>query len=253
MKVLIVEDEPMARSLLARTLQENFSDIEIIGETASVKETVAFLGSHEPDVIFMDVELEDGNCFEIFRQTDVKAHVVMTTAYDNYAVKAFEVNSVDYLLKPIGLAELKRAVERCRKGEDSTIKNILSALSMGKEDKPGYREKFLFHVGDKIVPVMSSDISVIYSESKGTYASTKDGRSFVVDSSLDAIEGEMDPKKFYRISRGCIVAKDSVESATKLFGGRLRLTLKEGVADVHSIDLTVSRARSEGFLDWLGA
>ena len=105
-KTLVIEDEPRARKNLIALLEENFPDIKIIGETGSVRETLAWMKENEADAIFMDVELSDGNCFDIFRHTDVKGQVVMTTAYDNYAVKAFEVNSVDYLLKPIEIEDL---------------------------------------------------------------------------------------------------------------------------------------------------
>ena len=114
MKVLIVEDEPMAQANLSRTLQKYYPDLEIVGMTSSVSGTVEWLKSHNPDIIFMDVELSDGDCFSIFRQINVDAKIVMTTAYDSYAVKAFEVNSVDYLLKPIEKEDLDRAVQRCR-------------------------------------------------------------------------------------------------------------------------------------------
>ena len=115
MNVLIVEDEMMAQANLARALTQHFPDVRIVGTTGSVRETVLWLRTpgNSADVIFMDVELSDGDCFEIFRQADVTARVIMTTAYDNYAVRAFEVNSIDYLLKPIDLAALRRAVERC--------------------------------------------------------------------------------------------------------------------------------------------
>lgn len=114
LKVLIVEDEPMAQANLSRTLQKYYPDLEIVGMTSSVSGTVEWLKEHSADVIFMDVELSDGDCFSIFRQINVDAKIVMTTAYDSYAVKAFEVNSVDYLLKPIEKEDLDRAVQRCR-------------------------------------------------------------------------------------------------------------------------------------------
>ena len=116
MNVLIVEDETMARKSLANTLARLYPELDIVGETGSVTETLEWLGNpaNRADIIFMDVELSDGNCFEIFRRTDIKSKVIMTTAYDSYAVKAFEVESIDYLLKPIEESDLKRAVERCR-------------------------------------------------------------------------------------------------------------------------------------------
>lgn len=127
----------MAANMLARTLTENFPDVEVLGITDSVRSTVEWLGSHpSPDVIFMDVELSDGECFEIFRQTQVKSHIIMTTAYDTYAVKAFEAGSIDYLLKPISLKALTRAVTRCRaRAADNDIEAVLKVLA----DKAGNR------------------------------------------------------------------------------------------------------------------
>ena len=121
MKAFIIEDETMARDRLARTLTENFPDIEIVGTAASVQESVEWLRTGQPDIIFMDVELSDGKCFEIFKKTEVHGHVVMTTAYDNYAVKAFETGSIDYLLKPIELAALQRAIGRCRQSSAASL------------------------------------------------------------------------------------------------------------------------------------
>ena len=185
MKALIVEDEPRAQRALENLLKANFPDVEVVGRTASVKETVDWLAGNRPDVIFMDVELADGTCFDIFAQTSVDAQVVMTTAYDNYAVKAFEVNSVDYLLKPVDVEELKRAVARVAQrlaagGPHIDFDAVREAI------RP--REKFLIRLNDRIV-------------------------------------------------------------ASKLLGGRLRLTLANGIPA--ATDLTVSRARADAFLEWL--
>ena len=213
MKALIVEDEPRAQRALENLLKANFPEVEVIGRTASVKETLDWLADNRPDVIFMDVELADGTCFDIFAQTSVEAQVVMTTAYDNYAVKAFEVNSVDYLLKPVDVEELKRAVAR-----------VAQRLAAG-------------------------DIAYFYSEAKSTFIVTRDGKNYVLDDSLDAIEVGLDPKAFFRISRGAIIAENVIDSASKLLGGRLRLTLANGIPA--ATDLTVSRARADAFLEWL--
>ena len=138
MKALIVEDEIMASTRLARTLEENFPDVEVAGATDSVAATVEWLESHPaPDIIFMDVELSDGDCFEIFRQTEVRSKIIMTTAYDSYAIRAFEAGSVDYLLKPISLEALSRAVSRCRERRDSgDIAAVLRSLGGTAESRP---------------------------------------------------------------------------------------------------------------------
>ena len=263
MKALIVEDEPRAQRVLENLLRTHFPEVDIIGLTASVKETVGWLADHRPDVIFLDVELSDGNCFDIFSQVPVDAQVVMTTAYDNYAVKAFEINSVDYLLKPIEVEDLKRAVnrvsERLGAGGGVDFKKVLEAFRQAQKGEdlsiPGaipagqHREKFLIRLNDRIVPVSVHDIAYFYSEAKNSFIVTREGKTFVLDDSLDAIEAGLDPKAFFRISRGAIVAENVIESASKLLGGRLRLSLKPGLPS--GTDLTVSRARADAFLDWL--
>ena len=246
MKALIVEDEPRAQRALENLLKANFPDVEVVGRTATVKETVDRLAGNRSDVIFMDVELADGTCCDIFAQTPVEAQVVMTTAYDNYAVKAFEVNSVDYLLKPVDIEDLKRAVSRVAQriaagGPRIDFEAVRDAF------RP--REKFLIRLNDRIVPVSVRDVAYFYSEAKNTYIVTRDGKNYVLDDSLDAIESGLDPKAFFRISRGAIIADNVIDSASKLLGGRLRLTLASGIPS--ATDLTVSRARADAFLEWL--
>ena len=164
MKVLIVEDELMARQALLRILRQEYDDMEIIGEAGSVEEVVAFLKSNNPDVIFMDVELEDGTCFEIFRRTRVEAKVIMTTAYDSYAIKAFETGSIDYLLKPIEPTALRRAVGRCREQRKQLDVNaILAAIGSSVTQ---YKERFLISAGEKFIPLKADEIAYFYSEDK---------------------------------------------------------------------------------------
>ena len=191
----------------------------------------------------MDVELADGTCFDIFAQTSVDAQVVMTTAYDNYAVKAFEVNSVDYLLKPVDIEELKRAVSR-----------VAQRMAAGgpRIDFDAVRDAIRprdIRLNDRIVPVSVRDVAYFYSEAKNSFIVTRDGKTYVLDDSLDAIESGLDPKAFFRISRGAIIAENVIDSASKLLGGRLRLTLTPGIPA--ATDLTVSRARADAFLVWL--
>ena len=246
MKALIVEDEPRAQRVLENLLRTHFPDMEITGHTASVKETVAWLAGHRPDVIFMDVELSDGTCFDIFAQTPVQAQVIMTTAYDSYAVKAFEVNSVDYLLKPVEEEDLRRAVGRVAERLAAGAPAIDFA-QVSESVRP--REKFLIRLNDRIVPVSVRDIAYFYSEAKNSYIVTRDGKTYVLDDSLDSLEAGLDPKAFFRISRGAIIAENVIDSASKLLGGRLRLSLAPGIPS--ATDLTVSRARADAFLAWL--
>ena len=249
MKVLIVEDEIMAQKSLTRILMQNFSDMEIVGYTDSIKKTVQWLKENGDsiDVIFMDVELADGVCFEIFRQVDVKASVIMTTAYDSYALKAFEAGSIDYLLKPVEASALKRAVARCRmSGGHLDIESLMKALGGGTVKKE-YKERHIIKFNDRIIPVETANIAYLYSEEKNNYLVTYDEQKYIIDSSLDLLAEELNPEQFFRISRSCIVSMKAICSIIKQSGGRLRIVAQPEP----SFEMTVSRSRVDDFLRWL--
>lgn len=249
MKVLIVEDEIMAQRSLIRVLTQNFPDMEIVGTMTSVKSTVAWLSdpANKADVIFMDVELADGVCFEIFRQTEVKAKVIMTTAYDSYALKAFEAGSVDYLLKPVDAAALKRAVARIRmSGGGVDVETLLKLVGNAPAAKKEYKERYIVRFNDRIVPLQTSNIAYIYSEEKNNYLVTFDQQRYIIDSSLDVISEDLNPEQFFRISRSCIVSMQAIESIIKQ-SGRLRIMANPEP----SFEMTVSRSRVDDFLEWL--
>ncbi len=249
MKVLIVEDEVMAQKSLIRTLTQNFPDMEIVGTTGSVKSTVNWLDTpgNSADVIFMDVELSDGICFEIFRQREVKAKVIMTTAYDSYAIKAFEAGSIDYLLKPIDPTALKRAVARCRmSGGGIDVESLLNAIG-NNGPKKEYKERYIIRFNDRIIPLQTDNIAYVYSEEKTNWLVTFDDEKYIIDSSLDVIGEELDPEKFFRISRGCIVSLKAIVSIIKQVGSRLKITAKPEA----NFEMTVSRSRVDDFLQWL--
>lgn len=246
MKALIIEDEPRARDHMVHLLTENFPQVEVVGAVGSIKESVQWLSTHEsPDVIFMDVELSDGISFDILTKVDISSPVVMTTAYDQYAVQAFEVHALDYLLKPIGLTELKRAISRVESGQavkpsTEVVRNLINQVR---------KEKFLIRLNNRIVPVRTADIAYFYSEAKNSFIVTTSGASYVMDESLDTIAESLDPSAFFRISRSCIISEQVIDSISKLMGGRLRVTLRPGIPA--ATDFTVSRARVEDFLNWL--
>ncbi len=240
----------MAQKSLTRVLTQNFPDIEIIGYTTSIKSTVAWLKVPEnsADIIFMDVELSDGDCFEIFRQTEVKAKVIMTTAYDSYALKAFEAGSIDYLLKPIEPDSLKRAVARCRmSGGSIDVESLLKAVGNNAAPKKEYRERYIIRFNDRIIPLQISNIAYIYSEEKTNYLVTFDDHHYIIDSSLDVINEELNPSGFFRISRGCIISMKAIGSIIKQQGGRLRIV----AVPEPQFEMTVSRSRVDDFLEWL--
>lgn len=250
MNILIVEDEVMAQKSLARVLTQNFPDFNIAGCTDSVKGTVAWLNdpANKADIIFMDVELSDGVCFEIFRQTEVKAKVIMTTAYDSYALKAFEAGSIDYLLKPIDPTALKRAVTRCRmSGANIDIEALLKATGGAPATRKEYKERFLIRVNDRIIPLQTSRIAYIYSEEKSNWLITDDGQKYIIDMALNIVNEELDPEKFFMISRSCIISMKAITSIIKQAGGRLRILPSPS----SSFEMTVSRSRVDDFLAWL--
>ncbi len=250
MNVLIVEDELMAQKSLTRVLTQNFPDMNIVGYTTSIKNTVAWMKTPEnvADIIFMDVELSDGECFEIFRQVEVKAKVIMTTAYDSYALKAFEAGSIDYLLKPIDPASLKRAVARCRmSGGNIDVETLLKAVGSGAAPRREYKERYIIKFNDRIIPLQTDNIAYVYSEDKTNYLVTFDDQHYIMDSSLDVITEELNPEKFFRISRSCIVSMKAIGSIIKQQGGRLRIVAKPNP----SFEMTVSRSRVDDFLEWL--
>lgn len=248
MRALIVEDEAMARENLTRMIHENFDDIEVCGNCSSTRGTIDWLERNKCDVIFMDVELSDGNCFEIFRKAKVDAHVIMTTAYDSYALKAFEVNSIDYLLKPVDVSALKRAVERCRQADERTdVAKVLAALNPAMASKRQYKERFLVRMNDRIVPINVGDVAFFFSENKSSYLMTFDKGKYILNPSLDELEADLDPDRFFRISRSFIVSKRCVQSVTKILGGRLRISSEPTT----ELEMEVSRARVDDFLAWL--
>ena len=247
MKALIIEDEKMAQANLARLLKNSFPEMEIVAMIDSVRGAVEFLSARPKlDVIFMDVELSDGICFEIFRSVQISAPVIMTTAYDSYAVKAFEAGSIDYLLKPVDSDALLRAVGRARErlNASASIDKLLSVLG---QDSKKYKEKSVVRCGDRIIPIQSSDIALFFSEDKANYLLTKNGERYLIESTIDSLESELDPSKFYRISRGCIVAFSAIKSVSRTSSGRL-VVVSEPPAPV---ELSVSRARADGFISWL--
>lgn len=249
MKVLIVEDEIMAQRSLTRLLAQYFPDMEVVGTTSSVKSTVAWLNdpTNKADVIFMDVELADGICFEIFRQVNVRAKVIMTTAYDSYALKAFEAGSIDYLLKPVDPSDLKRAVDRVRlSGGSLDVEALLKLVEGNKTPKKEYKERYIIRFNDRIIPLNTSDIAYVYSEEKNNYLVTFDEQRYIIDSSLDVIGEDLNPENFFRISRSCIVSMKAIRSIVKQTG-RLRIT----ATPEPSFEMTVSRSRVDDFLTWL--
>ena len=253
-KVLIVEDEIPAQITLKKLIDKCCPDSKIVATLTSVRSTVKWLEENPDgvDVIFLDVELSDGIGFEIFNKVDIRANVIVTTAYDNYAINAFKVNSVDYLLKPIVEEELVRAWERCHErieryrtaDIEALMDRVLRAnTAIDKE----YKKRFIVKAGDKIVIIPVEDIAYCYSEDKSTYAVSRNGVRRLLDYSLDMVQDMLDPKLFFRISRSYIVSINAIENISKHLGTRLKLQLVPRSED----EVVVSRSRTSDFLSWL--
>lgn len=249
MKAVIIEDEIPAQMNLRRELERNCSDVEIIGVFDSVKQSVEWLCDNPKaaDMIFMDVELSDGMCFDIFDRTKVEAPVIITTAYDNYAVKAFKVHSIDYLLKPIDAGELRDAVERCRNARPQKAVDLQGLRDVLLPENNPYRQRFVIRLGDKIIIVRSEDVAYFYAEDKSTFVVTKNGKRYIMDMSLDAASEMVNPRLFFRISRNCTVSLNAINDISKHLSNRLKVTLSPPT----EFEIFVSRSRTSDFLDWI--
>lgn len=250
MKALIVEDELLARNNLRNLIMKLFDDIEIAGTLSSVKETIEWLSdpSHRTDVIFLDVELSDGMCFDIFEQVRTDAKIIITTAYDNYALQAFRISSIDYLLKPIDPDDLCAAVARCRTQKSPIggldVESLRKALSA---ESPAYKSRFVIRLGDRIVLLKVDDIAYFHAEDKSTYAVTFDGKRLILDMTLDAAQEAVDPRRFFRVSRSQIVSINAIETISKHLNNRLKINIRPKP----DFEIFVSRFRIPDFLEWL--
>lgn len=252
-KVLIIEDEIPAQANLQRAITKYCPDLEVVATRSSVQGAVAWLQepTHRADIIFMDVELEDGMCFDIFHQTEVQGKVIITTAYDSYAVKAFRVNSVDYLLKPIDHEQLQAAVERCRMEltNEASVPFDIEALRrvLHTEATPAYKKRFVVKYGDRLTVIDVAQVAYIYAEDKSTHLVTTEQRRYILDDSLDTVSEALDPQRFFRISRNCTVAVEAITAISKHPSNRLKVTLQPKP----DFEVFVSRSRTNDFVAWL--
>jgi two-component system response regulator LytT len=256
MQILIVEDEELAVKKLHKTLLAIDSTITVVASTDSIASSVEWLENNtSPDLILMDIELLDGQSFEIFNQVEVKTPVIFTTSYDEYALKAFKVNSVDYLLKPVQKEDLAAALEKYKKLFGSTIpqspsinmENLVKEIQQKLQPKE-YRKRFLVKNGQRLVSVEMHEIAYFYSDGRLNFFKTYDNKKFVVDYTMDELEDMLDPEKYFRISRSFYVAINSVDQIHDYFGNRLLLQLKPTV-DKESV---VSREKVSEFKKWMG-
>jgi DNA-binding LytR/AlgR family response regulator len=249
MKVLIVEDETVAYTNLKKIISEIDPKIEVIGNTESIKQTVNKLQetSNLPDLIFMDIHLSDGSAFNIFNLITVEIPIVFTTAYDEYAIEAFKVNSIDYLLKPIEVEEVRRALEKFKKLNKQDVVQYISMLSQLMPSQDKYPEKILIPVNDKLIPVALDSISCFYTTDEKTTVILKNGKNYPYRKTLDSINQTLNPKYFLRVNKQHIVSKESIVNITIWFDSRLLITLDTETPE----RIFVSKNKAAEFKQWM--
>ncbi|MEQ9426910.1 MAG: LytTR family DNA-binding domain-containing protein [Cyclobacteriaceae bacterium] len=250
MKALIIEDEPIAAERLASMITDIRPGYEILGQLDSIDESIQWLSKKQlPDVIFLDIHLADGNSFEIFKSVQVDVPVIFTTAYDQYAIKAFKVNSIDYLLKPIDKEGLEAAMKKLEKNREmvtqpavlQNLDKLVQSLS-----RP-YKSRFVIKVGEHLHAIETQNIYFFYSEEKATFLQTNEGKKYIIDYPLDQVESMVDPEQYFRISRKYIVSFEAIKDMLSHSNSRLRLVLH----NCTDSEVIVSRERVNDFKKWL--
>lgn len=253
MKTIVIEDENPSARRLKRMLEK--LDVEVIAILNSVKEAIDWFQNNEhPEIIFLDIQLNDGLSFEIFKSVEIHSAVIFTTAYDEYALQAFKLNSIDYLLKPIDEEELSAAVEKYKKHSrnsgDLTRQIDFEAIKklLVNPVEREYKKRFTVKVGQHIKMVPLEEIECIYSENKGSYIYTTSKRNYLLECPLDALEKDLPPEEFYRVNRQFYINMAAIADIVAYSNSRLKVRLN----NFNEEEIIVARERVKRFKDWLG-
>ena len=255
MKVVIIEDEAPTARQLERMLKKYDPAIQVMAQLPSVQEAVAWFRQHgsgsEPELVFMDIHLEDGLVFSIFEQVRLTLPIIFTTAYEEYMIKAFKVNSVDYLLKPVDYNELMAALDKFKATRQPTtalpdLQSLMSLLQVKPETT--YKERFMVSLGTKIRSIEVMDVAYFFSEEKATFLVPKEGVAVPIDYSLDQVAGMLNPTHFFRVNRQFLVARPAIQTIHVYSAGKLKIDTQPGSR--HEIFVSLSRITE--FKDWLG-
>ncbi len=249
--VLIIEDEPQAAQRLQTLIEGLIPDVQILAKIDSIKKAVKWITENpEPDLIFMDIQLADGLSFQIFDQVEVKSPVIFTTAFDEFALKAFKVNSIDYILKPVDKDQVAASLRKLqslsgnRGNSADLLENINQAVKMLSKK---HKTRFVIKVGEHLKFIEVADILFCYSLEKVTFAKLRDGRKHILDFTLDQLGEMLDPHQFFRINRKYVVAVNSIQDMVSYTNSRLKVVLKT----CEDNDVIVARERVQEFKDWL--
>ena len=254
MKILIVEDEELAADRLAGLIREVVPEVIIEGPLDTVSSTIAHLNSNpDYDLIFLDIQLADGKSFSIFEECKIITPIIFTTAYDEYALKAFELNSVDYLLKPVNREKLGNSIEKFKKLKDyyseenpnSQLYEIIKDLRFPKPEV--YKTRFLISKGDSMLPVKVSEIACFYAEDKEVFLLTHENKRHIIPNSIEELSAKLDPKLFFRVNRQFIISSDTIRKVHNYFNFKLKVEIK---ADP-KVEIIVSRLKTASFKAWM--
>jgi two-component system response regulator LytT len=252
MKVLIIEDEAMGAERLIDMLHSIDPSIEIVGRIESIQQGIEWFGhNHIPDLIFLDIELTDGQSFELFKEVQITCPVIFTTSYNAYALKAFDLNSIDYLLKPLRKELVQRSLEKYKHMKQAfgpdvhQLERILQSMS---KEAVAYRDRFLVKFGQKHLAIATQEIAYFFGEGKVVFLVTGKKDKYIIDYTLDELEGLLDPRQFYRVNRSFIVQAKAVKTLFNDVYGKVRVHLDP----VPPKEVLVSRDKSALFKSWMG-
>ena len=248
-KVLIIEDEQPAAKRLEKMLAEIAPDFEIMHRCDSIESSINYIQSGaKPDLLFLDIQLGDGLSFDIFKQVEINCLIIFTTAYDQFAIRAFELNSIDYILKPVSKEKLEISIEKFRKLHHNNSLTDWSALAnLLEKGKREYKQRFLVYVGEHLHSVQTTDIAYFYSVEKSTFLVTQTGKSFSIDFSLDKLEELVSDKEFFRINRNYLIEFKSIKKINILSKSRIKLLINPQTSE----EILVSTPRTHDFRTWL--
>ena len=251
MKIIIIEDEKPAARLLQRKVEKLGFQVHTL--LHSVEEAMEWFQMNEhPDLMFLDIQLSDGLSFEIFEQIDIKSAIIFTTAYDEYALRAFKLNSIDYLLKPIDEEELEIAVSKFKnqiqKNSVSTLDfDMIKRMILGNERKE-FKQRFSVKIGTQLKVISVDEIECFFSENKGTYLHTFENRNYLLDTSLEQVEEELSPNDFFRVSRKFLIPMKAIKEIQMYSNSRLKVILPSYKEE----EVIVSREKVSDFKSWIG-
>jgi len=248
MKVVIIEDEPLAADKLARYIQKYSASIEILHRLDAIESSVNWIAQHqdEVDLFFMDVQLIDGLSFEIFSKIDVQKPVIFTTAFDEFAIDAFKVNSIDYLLKPVTFTDLSKALAKLKKMQNQFSGQLERNDLVKQLSEKQYKDRFLVRIGNHIRSIQKEQISFFYAEGRDAFLVASNVKQYLIEYKLESLEELVDPKQFFRVNRGFIVNISAIEDVIVYANRRLKLKL----SNYDEKEVIVSREKVVQFKKW---